>query len=178
MITTWTTVHAGPFAQVLAVQSVLEAAGIETRIPDAMTKVVDPFVTGANPLGARLEVPDAFAAEARALLESSRAEAAAARDETAPDDFEEGDDDDPAESPALANVQRLGTRVGWCLICLPPFGWILGALLWTRYAREAAELPAPPPGYERVRRLGSLQVALLAGCALLAFVAAVVLAMT
>ena len=54
--TRWVTVHAGPPWQIELLSGLLDENGIPSFQPDRTTKVVDPFITGANPLSARLQV--------------------------------------------------------------------------------------------------------------------------
>ena len=64
----WTLVFSGNYASVLANQATLEASGISTYIPDSTTKVVDPFITGGDCLGAELHVQLDDAEEASEIL--------------------------------------------------------------------------------------------------------------
>ena len=44
------TIHGGPAWDVELLAMQLEEAGIDCFLPDKMSKTVDPFITGANPL--------------------------------------------------------------------------------------------------------------------------------
>jgi hypothetical protein len=79
----WVTVFTGPPLEVELMQGRLEAEGFLAFQPDRLTKTVDPFITGPNPLEVRLQVPDDAASAARALIERLRAANAA-------DDADEG----------------------------------------------------------------------------------------
>ena len=68
----WITVLTGSHPQVLTVQALLEARGIPTFIPDQTTKVMDPFITGANPFSLDLCVPAEAVGDARRVLAEGR----------------------------------------------------------------------------------------------------------
>lgn len=123
------TVHSGPAwdVQLLAMQ--LEEAGIASFQPDTMTKAVDPFITGANPLASRLQVRLRDAEEATALVE-------AARESLRPAELE-GDDDYDEEDDAVENgqtpeeeVESLATRTRWAALMgfTLPFALVSGWL--------------------------------------------------
>ncbi|MBC8406808.1 MAG: hypothetical protein H8E15_16450 [Planctomycetes bacterium] len=64
----WVHVYSGSYSSVLANQASLEASGIQTFVPDTMTKMVDPFITGGNPMGAELLVLESDLEAASELL--------------------------------------------------------------------------------------------------------------
>lgn len=66
------TVYEGSHPEALVLQASLAASGFRTFLPDGIMKAVDPFITGSNPLGARLLAPTAVAAEIRELIEKMR----------------------------------------------------------------------------------------------------------
>lgn len=53
----WVTVFSGSWSELIVAQSMLEAEGLLTRVPDENTKVMDPFITGVSPLVCELQVP-------------------------------------------------------------------------------------------------------------------------
>lgn len=58
-------VYEGPHSEAIVLQASLAASGYPTFLPDGIMKAVDPFITGANPLGARLLAPVKLAEEIR-----------------------------------------------------------------------------------------------------------------
>lgn len=64
----WTTVFQGPPGLVEVLRARLGAEGIETFVPDELTKQVEPFMAGPDPFGRTLQVPAADAARAAAIL--------------------------------------------------------------------------------------------------------------
>jgi len=64
----WIHVYSGSYSSVLANQATLEASGIQTFVPDETTKVVDPVITGSNPIGAEIHVQEADVEMARQIL--------------------------------------------------------------------------------------------------------------
>jgi hypothetical protein len=127
----WTTIFAGPFSRALALQAALGAKGIPARIPDELVKVMDPFITGANPLAVEVRVPAAVAAEAQEIVASA-----------APQEPELS-----AAEHEARRVAQLAQRIRWCVV-FPLVGWVIGAWLGFRYLAE----PAPrslSAGYDR-----------------------------
>lgn len=61
------TIYAGSHARVAVLETVLAAEGIPSFVPDRMTKVWDPFITGAGPFELRLQVPTPYVAAAREI---------------------------------------------------------------------------------------------------------------
>ena len=64
----WVPISRRPFSQVLVLRCRLEADGLEVFLCDETMKVLDPFITGANPLAAELLVREGQAGDARACL--------------------------------------------------------------------------------------------------------------
>ena len=64
----WVVVHVGPIWDVQLEQGRLVAEGLLTYVPDASTKTVHPFYTGATPLMAELRVPQDQLDSAQAIL--------------------------------------------------------------------------------------------------------------
>jgi hypothetical protein len=153
----WITVFTGPFPKALALQATLEAQGIATFLADETTKLMDPFITGANPLAVELRVPE----DARAEVEEFLASAAAARRNALrnePDSgprTETGAADDAAEQAA-----RLARRIRWCLL-FAGLGWAVGAWIGPSYLRAAGRLPAPPKDHRATVALWCTEIALL-----------------
>ena len=96
-------------------RGLLAEAGIATFVPDEMTKIVDPFITGSNPFQEELQVPAEDLERARAVVADRRtpqlavageaASAGGAQDAEATgalsgiDDFEPEPGDEPAKDP-------------------------------------------------------------------------------
>lgn len=55
--TNWVTIFMGEPWRVALLEGELESAGILTLVPDRVIKTIDPFITGANALDLRLQVP-------------------------------------------------------------------------------------------------------------------------
>ena len=123
------TVYVGPHARVAVLEGLLAAVGIPSFVPDRMLKTIDPFITGANPLDLRLQVPTQFVARTLTLL---------ATDETVTRDEAERD----PEAARSLEVTRLGRRIRFAAL----FGFTSPfALAYARrYLREARALPEPP----------------------------------
>lgn len=143
--TEWVTVFAGPFPRALALQAVLETKGIPTFMPDEMMKVMDPFITGANPLDVELRVPVDARAAAEEVLEAIP----------------------PDEQPQLSaaereaqHIARLSQRVRWCFV-FPLLGWAIGAYLGVLYLAAARRQPTPPAGHGVTVALWCIEVLLL-----------------
>ena len=99
-------VHTGPLWEEQLLQGMLDEEGIQAFIPDESTKRVDPFSTGANPLGTNLVVAQADAERAAALISKHRKVA------------EKRDADVPAHHPPTETEQlaTLGRRVRWSCV--------------------------------------------------------------
>jgi len=74
MSESWVTVRVGLPGSIAALRVALEANGIPTFVPDEAMKSWDPFITGANALDSRLQVPSSRLEEARAILDEGREE--------------------------------------------------------------------------------------------------------
>jgi hypothetical protein len=61
------TIFTGSHERVVVLESLLAAEGIPSFVPDRMTKVWDPFITGGSPLALCLQVPTPHVAAARAI---------------------------------------------------------------------------------------------------------------
>lgn len=61
------TIFVGSHERVAVLETVLAAEGIPSFVPDRMTKVWDPFITGAGPFELRLQVPTPHVAAAREI---------------------------------------------------------------------------------------------------------------
>jgi len=122
------TVHVGPLWDVELLAMQLEEAGIDAFLPDKMTKTVDPFITGANPLDTRLQVRADDAEQASAIVEEARARLKAA----APDD----DEEEPGEAPE-DEVEWLASRTRWAALIgfTIPFA-LLSGWLYLQACRE------------------------------------------
>jgi hypothetical protein len=69
----WITVFEGPAAKAAFLRGLLESHGIDCLVPDELTKLADPFITGANPFQVRLQVREADAPRAGEVLTSTAA---------------------------------------------------------------------------------------------------------
>ena len=109
------TVHAGPAWDVELLAMQLDGAGIDSFQPDKMTKTVDPFITGPNPLSSRLQVRVADAEQATKIIEEARERLKP--DPLGDDDDEEDDDDSEEEAGEPADeVEWLATRTRWAAL--------------------------------------------------------------
>ena len=139
----WTAVFSGPLPEVQVLQIALEARGITTFIPDETTKVVDPFITGANPLATLLQVPRDSVEEATALIADLRK------------------DRKPRVLDATAQVVEIGRRIRWCFI-IPMIGWLIGTYLGFVYLGRVRRMESRPAGFGATVGLWCLQLVLLA----------------
>ena len=125
------TVHAGPAwdAELLAMQ--LDEAGIDSFLPDKMTKAVDPFITGANPLSSRLQVRAVDFEQASRIIEEARESL-----KPAPLEDDEDAEDDEDEEPE-DEVEWLATRTRWAALIgiTLPFAFFSG-WLYLKACRE------------------------------------------
>ena len=109
------TVSTGPTWQVELLHGLLEEEGIDSFLPDRTTKIVDPFITGPNPLSRRLQVRAEDEARALEILR------------TAPDhepaDKDEGEDVDEAdeETAPEEEVEYIATRTRWAALLMLTF---------------------------------------------------------
>ena len=148
------TVHSGSLWEVELLAGLLEGAGIPTFLPDHLTKRVDPFITGANPLTARLQVRAEDAERAAALLESERS----GRTEETAEEVSDGagpepplpeDGDDDAMSPE-EELRYLASRTRWWALisCVLGFLTLPFALLYfITYLRAVREYGRRAPGH-------------------------------
>lgn len=119
-------IFSGSPPQVMVVRALLESHGIESFVPDENIKIVDPFITGANPLEMALVCPADQAAEARRIIEETR-------------------DAAPAETPAEErpeDLERLGARVRWAAVTVVTIP--IGALHGIRYLSRSRGEPGRP----------------------------------
>lgn len=112
----------------------LEDGGIPHHLPDTETKVLDPFLTGANAFACRLMVPADRVEDAARLLEEMRREATGALAE----------EEEPERSPAERRedaLRDLGRRVLWAALfgITHPFAFYYG---WY-YLRNTWRKPKP-----------------------------------
>ena len=141
------TVFVGSWPEVLALQAALAARGEETFVADAMLKTIDPFITGGDVLGVRLQAPaDRAKAVADAIRElrdgpglPESAGSAIEEESAAPPEDEEVES---PPDPRFAEVEALGARVRWASLVgvLAPIG-LFHAL---RYLGKTPGLPRPP----------------------------------
>ena len=142
----WVTVFTGSFSQVLSMRTLVEGEGILTWVPDETMKTVDPFVTGVNPLGMELRVPETEVDRVGRMLADMRRAAGPAAAPVEPTDTE--------------RVVQQGVVVRWCFV-FAVLGWIAGTWLGWRYLAAARRLEKPPPSHGLTVTLWLLQVALL-----------------
>jgi hypothetical protein len=144
----WITIFAGPFPKALALQATLEAQGIRTFLADETTKVMDPFITGANSLSVELRVSEQDRAEVEAFLAT----------------FADSEAPEPSEAEREAeDALRLARLLRWCLV-FAPVGWIVGAWLGWEYRKAARRLPSLPAGHGATIAFWCLEIFLLVAC--------------
>ncbi len=137
----WVTVHLGPVWQVELYQGLLAENGIEVFLPDATTKVMDPFATGALPMDAQLQVREEDVQRAMQVLaevgeDDGDVDLAAIALATPPDPslgltVEEAAAQE--EATALGSVralaqealERLATRTRWAALLGITFPWAI-----------------------------------------------------
>jgi hypothetical protein len=102
----WVMVHSGPSWEIDLLRGVLEDAGIPTRVPDPMTRIVDPFILGPNGLQTPLLVPPGDAERAQEVLVGLREEGRFAL----PDE-DELDEEEPERGPEEVGI--LASRARW-----------------------------------------------------------------
>lgn len=142
------TVYSGPVWRVLLLEGRLEAEGIPALVPDRIIKTIDPFITGANALELRLQVPSRHLAAARAVI---------AEDAPEPRAIPETDPD----ALRAREVAALGRRIRWAAWFGFTSPFALSYAL--RYFREAVALPQPPPGHRLT--IAAIPIAILTGIA-------------
>ncbi|HEX6883081.1 MAG TPA: hypothetical protein VF530_06845 [Planctomycetota bacterium] len=142
---TLVTLEMGPLWKMELLRVVLEEHGVPGFVEDSNLKTIDPFLTGAMALDARLKVPGSALEAARAALAEARAggldEAEMARATGAELGAEEPAPPADAELEALA---RLGRRMRWAWVIpwMHPFLFVHGLA----YLRELLRLRRAPPG--------------------------------
>ena len=142
------TLEIGPPWKMELLRDVLEEHGVQAFVADANMKTIDPFVTGALALDARLQVPEEALEDARAALAEARAEGLELERIGAD---EEGGDADPGERPPeravdpLADLAELGRRIRWAslLFWMHPFVFVYGV----RYLRGIQHVAGRPVGH-------------------------------
>ena len=108
------TVHAGPAWDVELLAMQLDEVGIASFLPDKMTKAVDPFITGANPLESRLQVRAVDAERAAEVVEAARESLRPAALEG--DDEDDDEEDDEYDMTPEEEVEYLATRTRWAAL--------------------------------------------------------------
>ena len=137
------TLEMGPLWKMWLLRDVLEERGVPAFVADSNLKGIDPFITGALPLDARLQVP----AEA---LETARSALAESREDGARLDAEQADSlaqprEPPSSAPDLAALSELGRRIRWASVLpwMHPFALYYGI----RYLRDLARVHGRPTGH-------------------------------
>jgi len=114
MTSRWVTLFHGTIPEVITLQASCEASGIPTYVPDMSLMEWDPTLRGGEIFALDLRVPFDRIEEARRLL--------------------------PASMPARQGLEKLGSRVRWCIafVVTAPIGiWLGVRYLWaTRALRE------------------------------------------
>lgn len=158
----WVTIHRGPMWEVVALQAKLEAHGVPADLPDQTIKTFDPFVTGADPLGVSLAVPEGAVEEARRLLLTER---------------ESGGDalplpeDEPEVTPAARDLAARTRRLRWTAVfALMFFLFVLvgvwGVVQGIGYLSAVDRAGAPPPGHGlNLAAIGVCALSVVAGVA-------------
>lgn len=116
------TVFVGPPSEAYVARSVLDDLGFLTHIANANIKMIDPFVTGLNPLDVRLQVPRSDAERASRALREARGEGG--RGERLRESTGEYDPD------LVAGLDDLSRRIRWATVSLflAPVAALLGLL--------------------------------------------------
>lgn len=129
----WTTVFQGPPGTVDVLRARLGAEGIETFVPDELTKMVDPFMAGPDPFGRTLQVPAADAARAAAVLADHPTVGARGAGEAGEEDEAgTGHEADAADGvPDPLDAQAMRTILLAVLLVTAPLALLSGAAyLW------------------------------------------------
>ncbi len=106
----WITVFEGPAAKAAFLRGLLESHDIDCVVPDELTKLVDPFITGANPFQVRLQVREADALRAGEVLTSAAVPAGsddADGNDAGPPSVEADQDDEVVEAAQAASESAL-----------------------------------------------------------------------
>ena len=137
------TLEMGPLWKMGLLRDVLEERGVPAFVADSNLKGIDPFITGALSLDARLQVPSEVLETARTALARSREEGARLDAELA-DAFVEPRG--PLSStPDLAALSELGRRIRWATVIpwMHPFVFYYGVC----YLRDLARVAGRPAGH-------------------------------
>lgn len=116
MASRWVTLFHGSIPEVITLRVSCEASGIPTDVPDMSLLEWDPTIRGGDIFAVDLRVPSDRLDEARGLL--------------------------PATRPDRGGLEKLGSRVRWCIafVVTAPIGIWLGI----RYLAATQELPEKP----------------------------------
>jgi hypothetical protein len=155
----WVRIFSGSFPKALALRASLEAAGVRTRIPDEVMKVMDPFITGIDPLSVQILVPWDDVELAKEVM--------APDGEAADDERADGDGSQADGSQQPLDVEQLGRRVRWCFV-LPVYGWLMGMVMGWRYLKASREARLLPDGHGVTLLIWAAQIVLLLGLLVLA----------
>jgi hypothetical protein len=158
----WVKIFSGSFPKALALRASLEASGVRTRVPDEIMKVMDPFITGIDPLSVEILVPWDDVELAKEVMTSESA--SAAEDGAA----QAGVDDAVRQgAPEPVDAEQLGRRVRWCFV-LPIYGWLMGMAVGWRYLKASREARMLPDGHGVTLLIWAAQIVLLLGVVVLA----------
>ena len=121
----WVTVYGGPIWEAQMVRDRLDDEGIESFLPDETTKVVDPFITGGNPLAVALQVRAPDAERAQALVATYHKAPPEGEEAHEVPDGEEDEEEDDGD-----DLDWLATRTRWAslLLITAPFAIVTGVL--------------------------------------------------
>lgn len=121
----WVTVFTGNPPEAHLVSGLLRSEGIPTYLPDESTKVVDPFITGANPLLWRVQAPSTDAVRVHEILDAYESRAQAQTEELDTQNVEL-QAEEALEEAARHDLDRSGSLLLILVIALP----LLGALAY------------------------------------------------
>lgn len=130
----WVNIFAGPMWEVDLKKARLEAEGIRAFVPDAATKLIDPFVTGANPLMTQLWVSVEDADVAQEVISLRVEPLAAPAGARAPAADDAGDDE---STWTQDEIESLARRTRWS--ALMTFTWPLALFYGWLYAVASRE---------------------------------------
>lgn len=139
------TVHEGSLWEAQLLQGRLQDEAIQSYIPDAMVKQLDPFITGANPLAVRLQVTSAHAERALEVVKDYvRLTRQAPGIDPAKDDLTATDGDE-------GDTWKLGLRTRWMLLftVFSPFLLPFALVMVVLYVRRAGKDASPPRGHRK-----------------------------
>lgn len=122
----WVSVYAGPVWKAMAVQSMLDEAGILTQVPDSNTRTIDPFITGGDAFSLAVLVPEDAAQAARAIVADH-----------------ERVSEPRVVAPGDPTVHRIAHNMRWLttLVVTTPIAFVLGLVYLSR-VRRAGIRPA------------------------------------